>query len=837
MNGGTTLVVNKPEVMSPAGYWPQLEAAINAGADAVYFGLTHFTARAKVGFALEELAAVMQTLHRHGVRGYLTFNTLVFDHEWAAAARALEAVARAGVDAVIVQDVGIARLVRQITPDIEIHGSTQMSITSAEGAEFARSHGVDRVVLARELSLGDIRRIRERTDLPLEIFVHGALCVSYSGQCFSSEAWGGRSANRGACAQACRLPYELIVDGELRPLGDARYLLSPGDLSAIGHIPQILPLGIASLKIEGRYKDADYVALTTDAYRRAVDAAWAGLPTPLGARDQLHLEQVYSRGLGAHFLGGTDHQAVVRGRAPRHRGVLLGSVAALRGDGIEVALAAGGALAPPQPGDGIVFDAAAWRSPEVPEEGVRIVASEPLGSGVVRLRCGPGALDVRRIRVGDLVWRSDDPATRRVARAIVARAALRRRWRLAVAVTAHVGRPLQLHWWCCEMPQVRVTVGGDGPLTAARARPADAAWFGEHLGRLGETAFVLESLELDIAGEVFVPASVLNALRREACTLLAERLDAPPARQVTPVPPAAIATAPPAAPMPARLHLLVRSAEQLAAALALQPDSITLDWLELYGLRPAVEQVRAAGIEVRVASPRVLKPEEQNLVHFLLKLDATILVRSSGLLHALLARPHPPLIGDFSLNVANAATARAFLEHGLGRITPTHDCNAAQIAALADAVGPRHVEVIAYQHLPVFHTEHCVFCRFLSQGTSSRDCGHPCEQHRVALRDARGRAHPVLADVGCRNTVFGAEAQEASRHLADWRAVGIGDVRLEFVHEDAAQLTAVALAFRQALAGDLTGAELGRRLRRLAPQSTTEGSLFVPPDRDVIPLL
>jgi putative protease len=278
--------------MSPAGYWPQLEAALNAGADAVYFGLTHFTARAKVGFALEELAAVMQTLHRHGVRGYLTFNTLVFDHEWAAAARALEAIAHAGVDAVIVQDVGIARLVRQITPDVEIHGSTQMSITSAEGAEFARSHGVDRVVLARELSLGDIRRIRERTDVPLEIFVHGALCVSYSGQCFSSEAWGGRSANRGACAQACRLPYELLVDGELRPLGDARYLLSPGDLSAIGHIPQILPLGIASLKIEGRYKDADYVALTTDAYRRAVDAAWAGLPLPLSARDQLHLEQV-----------------------------------------------------------------------------------------------------------------------------------------------------------------------------------------------------------------------------------------------------------------------------------------------------------------------------------------------------------------------------------------------------------------------------------------------------------------------------------------------------------------------------------------------------------------
>jgi len=579
------------------------------------------------------------------------------------------------------------------------------------------------------------------------------------------------------------------------------------------------------------------VALTTDAYRRAVDAAWAGQPAPLTAREQLHLEQIYSRGLGAHFLGGTDHQAVVRGRAPRHRGVLLGRVVAVQGESIDVALAASGELAPPQPGDGIVFDAASWRSPELPEEGGRIFASEPLGSGNVRLRCGPGALDVRRIRSGDLVWRSDDPTTRRAAQAIIARAALRRRWHLAAAVVAHVGRPLQVHWWCRDQPELRVTVGSAEPLTAARARPADATWFGEHLGRLGETPFMLDSLELDIAGEVFVPASVLNALRREACARLAEQLAAPLPRRIRPGAPAPVVPAAAAVPAPARLHLLVRSAEQLAAALELRPDSITLDWLELYGLRPAVEQVRAAGIEVRVASPRVLKPEEQNLVHFLLKLDATILVRSSGLLHALMTRPHPPLIGDFSLNVANAAAARAFLDTGLDRITPTHDCNAAQIAALAGAIGPQYVEVIAYQHLPVFHTEHCVFCRFLSQGTSSRDCGHPCEHHRVALRDARGRAHPVLADVGCRNTVFGAEAQEASRHLAGWRAVGIGDVRLEFVHEHAAQLTAVTTAFRQALAGELTDAELARRLRRVAPQSTTEGSLFVPADHDVIPLL
>src|SRR6266545_1406414 len=268
----------KPEVMSPAGYWPQLRAAIEAGADAVYFGLKHFTARAKVGFTLTELPEVMATLHGRGVKGYVTFNSLVFDNELGEAASALAAIARAGADAIIVQDLGMVRLARSIAPDLEIHASTQMSLTSAEGIQLAQSLGVTRIVMARELSLAEVRAIRAETSCELEMFVHGALCVSYSGQCFSSEAWGGRSANRGQCAQACRLPYQLIVDDELRPLDDARYLLSPGDLYALHHIPEIVQIGVSALKIEGRYKDADYVALTTQAYRKAVDEAWAGMP-------------------------------------------------------------------------------------------------------------------------------------------------------------------------------------------------------------------------------------------------------------------------------------------------------------------------------------------------------------------------------------------------------------------------------------------------------------------------------------------------------------------------------------------------------------------------------
>jgi putative protease len=834
----------KPEIMSPAGYWPQLQAAIEAGADAVYFGLKHFTARAKVGFTLAELPEVMRTLHGRGVRGYVTFNTVVFDHELAEAARSLAKIVEAGADALIVQDVGITQLARQISPDIELHGSTQMSITSAEGVELARRFGVNRVVLARELSLADIRTIRSQTDCEIEMFVHGALCVSYSGQCFSSEAWGGRSANRGQCAQACRLPYELIVDDTLRPLADARYLLSPGDLYALRHIPEIVRIGVSALKIEGRYKDANYVALTTAAYRKAVDEAWAGVPLSISRAEEIQLEQVYSRGLGDYFVSGTNHQAVVKGRSPRHRGVLAGQVLRVLPDHVVIASEPALADAPLKPGDGVVFDAAGWRSPEENEEGGRIYDVARLRGGQVELRFGYRALNTLRIKPGDLVWRTHDPDLDKAARPFIQAAAPVHRQPVGLRVLAHVGKPLETEWALADHPDLRVTVRSAEPLQPAQNRAIDAAYLREQLGRLGNTPYELAGLDLDLDGRPFAPAALLNALRRQAVGQLIERqgrraeatVNDPLATLEAALGQIATSAAPDASNAP-QLHLLVRTPEQLDAALALRPASITLDYLELYGLRPAVERVRAAGITARVASPRVLKPSEQRVVHFLLKLGCAIVVRSSGLLQALQSATDAPLIGDFSLNAANVLSADALLGLNLSRLTPSYDLNAVQVSELAEAIGADKLEVVAYHHLPVFHTEHCVFCRFLSDGTSYKDCGHPCETHRVALRDSNGRAHPVMADVGCRNTVFGAEAQEASRHLDAWRRAGIRHIRLEFVHETAGDVERIGRAFQQYLAGAIAAHELARRLQRLAPQGTTEGSLFVPDDYLAIPLM
>jgi putative protease len=463
----------------------------------------------------------------------------------------------------------------------------------------------------------------------------------------------------------------------------------------------------------------------------------------------------------------------------------------------------------------------------------------PQLNGTLELSFANNAVNFRRIRAGDLVWRTHDPELDRTVRPFLDPVAPVSKQPLTVHATAGVNQPLHTRW---TLPSaLSVTVESPATLIAAQNRGLTEETLKEQLGRLGNTPYELAGLSAEITGSVFVPVSLLNRMRREAVEKLEELQSRPATRLIHPAPDLRRETRPPGVasqrPVAAQLHVLIRNPEQIEAAIAAKPGSITLDYLDLYGLRPSVERVKAAGVQVRVASPRILKPGESRIVVFLLSLHCPILIRSTGILHTLKETAGQPLIGDFSLNTANTLTAEAYLELGLERLTPTHDLNAAQISALAATIGPERMEAIAYQHLPVFHTEHCVFCRFLSTGTSYRDCGRPCEQHRVALRDSQGRAHPVIADVGCRNTVFGAEAQEASAHIDSWREVGIRHFRLEFVHESAHEVLDVTAAFQAFLAGRINAGQLGTELKRYAPAGVTEGSLFVPQDFERFPIL
>ncbi|MBC7974926.1 MAG: U32 family peptidase, partial [Myxococcales bacterium] len=257
------------EILAPAGDRDTMSAALAAGADAVYFGLDDgFNARARAtNFASDALPEIVAGIHRAGARAYVTLNTLVFEPELPIVEELIRRIAAAGTDAIIVQDPAVALLARAICPALDIHASTQMTASSPLAAELLRGLGIARVVVPRELSVDEIRMYAAGTTIPLEVFIHGALCVSWSGQCLSSEAWGGRSANRGQCAQACRLPYRLIVDGQERDLGEVAYLLSPKDLVGLDAVPALAGLGVASLKIEGRLKAPHYVATAVAQYR------------------------------------------------------------------------------------------------------------------------------------------------------------------------------------------------------------------------------------------------------------------------------------------------------------------------------------------------------------------------------------------------------------------------------------------------------------------------------------------------------------------------------------------------------------------------------------------
>ena len=838
----------RPEVLAPAGDRAAMEAAVRAGADAVYFGLHGFNARARAtNFDVEELGRTMRWLHEHGARGYVTLNTLVFDEELESVERAIRACAAAGVDAVIVQDLGVAKLARAIAPALPVHASTQMTCTDASSVELAKELGATRVILARELSLEEIAKIRAGTDVEVEVFVHGALCISYSGQCLTSEAIGGRSANRGACAQACRLPYELVVDGERRETDENAYLLSPEDLETSSLVPDLVKLGVASLKIEGRLKGPEYVASTTRLYRKAIDAAVGASegPTEEERRDAL---QTFTRGSGPGFFEGVDHQRLVEGRSCDHRGLLVGSlrqVERARGrQWLVVKLEAEIAR-----GDGLLVEGGFASEGEIGgrvwaiEVGGKDVESAPAGS-TARLWLGPNANVGSNADppIGDKqarprrVHRTSAPG---VEKRILARdAANERKLPLSIRIAARLGEPFVLEGTTTNGTYARVT--GDAVVEPARSAPVDEAVLRDKLGRLGDSPFELASLDVALPANAIVPLSSLNRARRALVAALVEAAPAAASHPTTDVhfgELVSAASVPDRAPPSAGLFVLCRTLEQATSALDEGADGVYLDFLELTGTGDALRTLRArgSGAFVGVAPPRIRKPGEEKIDRYIASLapDA-VLVRGLGALRELGRAPEhgatsqsSQAIGDFSLNVTNRVTAAEVLSRGLAAFTPSFDLDAAQLLALARTPFGPWMETVLHHPMALFHMEHCVIAALLSDGRDYKTCGRPCEKHRVSLRDRAGMDHPVEADVGCRNTVFHARPQSAVQLLPELARAGVRRFRIELVRETAADVGRLVAAYRRAIDDPSRSASVWKELRTESGYGVVKGSLRV----------
>jgi putative protease len=805
---------SRPEVLAPAGDMDCVRAAVENGADAVYFGIQKWNARARAAnFPIEELPDLLAFLRLRGVKGYVTFNTLIFSNELEEAQRTLERIIAAGPDAFILQDFGIARLIQEMAPGVPLHASTQTTTTAPEQMELLKELGFSRVVMARELSIPELRKIRAATDLELEVFAHGALCVAYSGQCLTSEALGGRSANRGACAQACRLPYSLVVDGQVRELGDQKYLISPQDLAAYDLVPELIGL-VSGLKIEGRLKTPEYVAATTRAYRKAVDDAAAKF-----SRDEvLTLQQVFSRGFSHGFLSGINHQTLVPGLSPKKRGVYVGTVSGVRGTRVTVSLEA-----PLKPGDGIVYD---YGHPEDDEPGGRISAVWRRG---IRVDAAdqPDAVEVEvwecpAPQVGWKIWKTSDPAMYRSLRATFEKTTGKR-----VPVDAVVdanGDQLRI----ALSDGVHRVVGETGPLQVAQKRPLTEDYLRQQLGRMGNTPFELRNLDMTL-GQVMVPVSLLNDLRRRLCEDLEKVRRLNPTYEIRP---GALdrlrkpATKDPGSFVPA-LVALCRTIEQVQAALDERVSTIECDFEDIRKYREAVPLARARGAAIFLAPPRIHKPGELGILRNVAGAAPDgILIRSTA--HLPFFRTEAPqllLVGDFSLNTANELTADLYLSKGLTRFVPSYDLNWEQFQALMGRVDPASAEVVIHQHMPMFHNEHCVFAALLSKGKDATDCGRPCDRHTLSLKDWAGHEHLVKADVGCRNTVYNAIPQSASPYVRRMLDLGLRWFRVEFLREGAEEARKLLRAYRDVLGGQGDGERLWKDLRASNLLGVTRGPL------------
>jgi putative protease len=820
-----------PELLAPAGDWDCVRAAIENGADAVYFGLdTGFNARARAtNFAIDDLPRLMAMLHRRGLKGYATLNTLVFSDEMTRFGQVIVAVAEAGVDAVLVQDVGAARLIKAICPDLPLHASTQMTLTSAESIRLAEQLGMERVVVARELSIDEIVAIRRQTSMPLEVFVHGALCVAYSGQCLTSESLGGRSANRGQCAQACRLPYDLVCDGVDVELGDQKYLLSPQDLAAYALAPELVAAGIASFKIEGRLKTPEYVANITKHYRTAIDAAVAARPVAFTPQDVEEMELSFSRGFSPGWLHGCDHKMLVPATSSTKRGVKLGTVVAVRRDRVLVDLLAG-----VKRGDGVAFDCGqpidhpeGGRVYEVFQEGRSL--TETVASGAVELAFGQGAVDFAAVQPGQAVWKTDDPHLTARLRKTFTATDPQRRTPVDLRVTVAAGGPVRI---VATLPDGRqCSIESEGPAVAATKHPLTADTLHAQLARLGGTPFELESLTAEITGGPMVPHSVLGKLRHELVARLEDLAVALPLRQVNRDVLATRGTlqveadSGPRTASPATLHVLVRSLDHLRRVLELGERNLSVDFADIRQYRDAVEVAHANGATIQLATPRIQKPDEMGIFRLMIKAEPDgVLVRNVGGLR-FFREQGLPVVGDFSLNVTNELSAAFFMEEGLARVTASYDLNRDQLLALVAATPPEWLEVVVHQHMPMFHMEHCVFCAVLSPGTNKTNCGRPCDDHVVKLRDRIGVEHPLTADVGCRNTLFNAVPQSAAELVPLLLARGIGHFRVELLDESVEDIGDVLRGYRDLLAGRTTGREVWSRLKASNRVGVTRGTM------------
>ncbi|MDR2643166.1 MAG: U32 family peptidase [Planctomycetaceae bacterium] len=778
-----------PELLSPAGDEESLHAAVENGADAVYFGiagLEKYNARVRAkNIPLEKLPAIMQTLHNRSMCGYVTLNTLVHDNELTEIEYLLRDIVTAGVDAIIVQDLGLAVLSKRFCPNLPIHASTQMSLTSQTSIKLAQSLGIVRVVLPRELSIAQIHDVRQSTNLQLESFIHGSLCISYSGQCYASLALGGRSANRGRCAQPCRIPYELIANN---CTNNPAQILSPCDFAALPLLEKLVAAGVDSLKIEGRLKPPEYVAEVTRVYREILD--FIGQNTTPSHKDSHanqkisdniansisqnlpRLEMIFSRGLSTAWLDIIEPRQLVPGNIMSQRGTEIGEVIEVRRDAAVVKLS--GQI---QRGDGVLFE-----NTESPDnsQGGRVYEIIRKGESVqncnekikVLLTFANNSINPQYIKQGQSVRKTDAPEIEREIRKSLESKKSRRRIPINIFITAIAGKPLKLNAATNHGAKCEIICNNN--LEPAIKHPITLEILQKQFDRLGDTIYSLKNIDAKIEGNPMIPLSLLGKLRHELITNLENYSPQPKTKpefdenlekikqkihiefdkiSVTEIE----KNNKQHEKHHTNIYLLIRNIDTLKNVQLLR-EIISIGCNTFYGefchwveYQIAADILRQHNVEFVAVLPRIILPRENKILDKFFKLQPNaVLARNCEELTYFKER-NIPVIADFPFNVINELSFQKLLEWGAERITPGFDLNQDQIEQFCKNLPASKIELIALGRIPLFTTGHCLWrANLIPEG---QPCGQICKQTTLQIKDRRGAIHSVRPDILCRNII------------------------------------------------------------------------------------
>ena len=796
------------ELLAPAGSWEALEAAVNAGADAVYMGGKAFGARQYASnFDREEMAKAVYFAHMHRVRIYITVNTLVDDSEMQDLASYLLFLNNVGVDGIIVQDLGVIRLAKQIVPDLPLHASTQMTVTNSSGVDFSIEAGMERTVVARELSLEEIKAACSR-GTEIETFIHGALCVCYSGQCLMSSLIGGRSGNRGRCAQPCRLPYKLMnAKGEDMLAGkDAgQYLLSPKDMNTLEILPELIEAGVVSYKIEGRMKRPEYVAVVVDAYRRAIDSYKAGNYN-VPQQDLDNIEQIFNRDFTTAYMTHRPGREMMSDRRPNNRGVLVGRVAKLDkarnkatikldkelhlGDGLEFWVSVGGRV-----GTTVTEMLRSGESVSVAKVGEQVTIDVPNG-----------------VRLNDRVFRTLDAGLMAYAQQFFGPDA-KKRIPVDAVVTAKLGEPMKI---MLTDDEGNVGYGETNFIVEeARKRALDDDVVRKQVDRLGTTEYFLNSLTFEHDDNVMVPMSEMNEARRMAAESLdAARLEAfAPARKQrhsykAELVPREKGNRNRNAIITVHCDTVPKVEEALrggADRILFAGDAFSTKVITNEDYRTVVAMVRKAGKEVAFATPRIIKEAQLKFFDKFFALwnelaPDYVYISNNGLWPLAKKYENLKLWADMTLNIYNVQSLEFWHEAGAQGALLSPELTMGQVEHLA-AVSPMPVECMVQGRLEMMVSEYCVGGSFLGdlhKGACKFNCKEP-----LFLGDRKDAAFPVVGDQYCKMHILNAHELSMLTNVKHMEDIGVASLRIDGRNYDAKDVGELTRMYKQVLRGEM----------------------------------